>query len=1009
VGNHLRHSLTKVAEGREGDEYVITRLGHVQPAINIVNFYGENECRAGETKIRESWERLCEDLEVIKSRGEAVILIGDMNRAVGAGELGIMGNKEQVSPGGRMLREELLQGGEYVLLNGLEGKESRVEVVGGPWTWVQPGREEEVKSCLDLVIVSASLLPFVKRMVIDSSRKFTPRRLMRRKEGVVSVFTDHYSVEVVVAGLPGVPGKEGRVSRQATWNLGKPGGWQRYEELSVEAAGKIEEVLEEEDLDAEELMNKVEKIEDKLKFKAFGKTKPKTDKKQALKKIRTDEELLKEQAKQIEEEILKVKDDNKGKVGRVYAMKRMVNGGKKETQEPVAIRDPDSGELVVAAEEIKRVTLKYCETNLKQKDDVNVKEREIKELCHKMRMEENNDEECEVGKDDFNEVIRKFRSKQTKTYDFILKASEEYREALFRLCKRFLDREDFPRRMQKTTLHMIWKRKGLPEIMKNNRFIHMKDYLARLCEAMVVGMMKEKIFASATVFQIGGQAGHSIEEHIFSLKSLIGLMEMQGRGIILTLVDIIAFFDREDILDVMDTLDTLGVDRKAARLWYKMNEETEISVKTAVGVTETVVVGALVGQGSSGAAIMSQAMIDVGLHEYFGGSGEEMYYGRVRFETAAFQDDISKPCGDVRSAQVGMTRLASMLAARGLEAHSEKTGYLVYGTKSFKEKVEEELEMAPLVFGKFEAKRKESDKYLGQTLHEGGLAMSVEATILERKGKVQGAIYTTASILETFQMQAMGGLMAAKYLWEGAIVPSLLSGAGTWVAITPRQEEMCEQLQELFWRTVLQVPKSTPRVSLRSETGSRKIKFRIWKLKVMLVMRIRTQERSLAKAIYEEQVAMGWPGLAKEVEDICKEIGVRNVNKEMISKEELEEAVSFADYKEMKKDMERYDKLKEVKDQDLRNEQEYMHVKAADKARLAFRIRTKMIKHVKMNFKNLYKGNLRCEKCESGEEESQEHMMVCTGWEEERGSLDMLRIMDQVEFFIKVGKVKVIK
>ena len=100
VGNHLRHSLTKVAEGREGDEYVITRLGHVQPALNIVNFYGENENRAGEAKIRETWERLSEDLEEIKRRGEAVILIGDMNRAVGAGELGIMGNKEQVSPGG---------------------------------------------------------------------------------------------------------------------------------------------------------------------------------------------------------------------------------------------------------------------------------------------------------------------------------------------------------------------------------------------------------------------------------------------------------------------------------------------------------------------------------------------------------------------------------------------------------------------------------------------------------------------------------------------------------------------------------------------------------------------------------------------------------------------------------------------------------------------------------------------------------------------------------------------
>ena len=95
-----------------------------------------------------------------------------------------------------------------------------------------------------------------------------------------------------------------------------------------------------------------------------------------------------------------------------------------------------------------------------------------------------------------------------------------------------------------------------------------------------------------------------------------------------------------------------------------------------------------------------------------------------------------------------------------------------------------------------------------------------------------------------------------------------------------------------------------------------------------------------------------------------------------------------------------------MKDKDLRKEQEYMHVKAADKARLADRIRTKMIRNVKMNFKNLYKGNLKCDKCESGEEESQEHMMVCTGWEEERGSLDLTMMKDQVEFMMKVMRRK---
>ena len=64
-------------------------------------------------------------------------------------------------------------------------------------------------------------------------------------------------------------------------------------------------------------------------------------------------------------------------------------------------------------------------------------------------------------------------------------------------------------------------------------------------------------------------------------------MMEQGRGLILTLVDIVAFFDREDILDVMDTLEALGVDKKAARLWYKLNENTRIRVRTSVGESDS--------------------------------------------------------------------------------------------------------------------------------------------------------------------------------------------------------------------------------------------------------------------------------------------------------------------------------------------------------------------------------------------------------------------------------------
>ena len=85
----------------------------------------------------------------------------------------------------------------------------------------------------------------------------------------------------------------------------------------------------------------------------------------------------------------------------------------------------------------------------------------------------------------------------------------------------------------------------------------MKEYLPRTCDAMVMEMMKDKIINSSSKFQVGGQPGHSVEEHLYTIKSLLAKLEHSGDGMIFTLVDIIAFFDRENILDVMDTLITV--------------------------------------------------------------------------------------------------------------------------------------------------------------------------------------------------------------------------------------------------------------------------------------------------------------------------------------------------------------------------------------------------------------------------------------------------------------------
>ena len=72
------------------------------------------------------------------------------------------------------------------------------------------------------------------------------------------------------------------------------------------------------------------------------------------------------------------------------------------------------------------------------------------------------------------------------------------------------------------------------------------------------------------------------------------------------------------------------------------------------------------------------------------------------------------------------------------------------------------------------------------------------------------------SIVEDFQMQAMGGMMAAWELWERSLVPKLLSGAGTWFGGECKEAmQICDDVQNFYWRVMLKVPESCPKIALR--------------------------------------------------------------------------------------------------------------------------------------------------------------------------------------------------
>ena len=226
------------------------------------------------------------------------------------------------------------------------------------------------------------------------------------------------------------------------------------------------------------------------------------------------------------------------------------------------------------------------------------KEVELKGRPHGERMKNVLDWGFNPSIDKFIKVVDKYKRGKKRTYYFLVRAGDRFKEAVFQLCRRMLLEEQFPRSFDDTTLNQIYKGKGKREVLGNNRYIHGKDWLPRITEGMVVEEMKGDILEKSSPYQIVGQPGHQPQEHIFTIKSIIAKFMFLGMMIMLQAFDISKFFDKEVLEDVMNTLHELGIDGKAYRTFYKLNKNTNIRVRTGVVYTEWSDEGPMIGQGT---------------------------------------------------------------------------------------------------------------------------------------------------------------------------------------------------------------------------------------------------------------------------------------------------------------------------------------------------------------------------------------------------------------------------
>ena len=347
-----------------------------------------------------------------------------------------------------------------------------------------------------------------------------------------------------------------------------------------------------------------------------------------------------------------------------------------------------------------------------------------------------NDEYEEFSIEDFNKTLDKLKKKSKEKYKFILMAGDSLKQLLFRLFKKIWNQECRPQQWKKTTIIQLYKGKKEINDLNNHRNIHMKEDLPKAFETAVVDFSKPKIVKKCSKFQIGGMPGHRPAEHLFCIKSTMALYEYLDIPLIIETFDISKYFDSEVLRNAMSALYEAGVDGKLYRLWYELNKETEIRVKTGVGITKAATVGETVAQGSIGGGLVSSINSDSEVNNFFAGSLDEAAYSNIRLQPMILQDDLSRLCCSADSARAAIRRMENIMKLQQLSINVDKSSYIVCRNSAKAEEIMIDLKNSPLVYDGFTIKEKMSEKYLGDMVDCRGLSASIETTISERYGRI---------------------------------------------------------------------------------------------------------------------------------------------------------------------------------------------------------------------------------------------------------------------------------
>ena len=390
--------------------------------------------------------------------------------------------------------------------------------------------------------------------------------------------------------------------------------------------------------------------------------------------------------------------------------------------------------------------------------------------------------------------------------------------ALLKLFISIKSEQKLPKFLQYSNITTIWKKKGSRQELNNDRGIFVVSVLRMILDSLIYEDKYPDLDQNMSNSNIGARKGRNVRDHLFIVNGIVNsVLNGESPPIDIQIFDVEKCFDAlwldDCMLDIYETLSPELRDDKIS-LMYEMNKENYVAVKTAVGLTDRILLPKIIMQGGKfGPLLCSNTTDKIGKRCFQKGEHLFKYKGKVEIMPLAMIDDLLaiNSCGqDSLSLNI---KINANIEAKKLRFHvpdlkgKSKCHFIHIGKSN--------IPCQDLKVHGYPMEKVKNDIYLGDIIsNDGTNAANIEARVAKGIGIV-------SQIMDMIKSVSFGSFYfeIAKTLRNSILINGMLTNCEVWYKITQSEMAQLEEVDRLLLRKVMNVASSCPIEALYLELG----------------------------------------------------------------------------------------------------------------------------------------------------------------------------------------------